>query len=260
MVKNKTQRNILFLSLVSVILGMMIMLSINTHRASEVKTDNNTQELIDYIENLEAEISDMETQINTTRSQIQALESSQNEEQTQISYLNDLLDLLNINAQLTDLEGPGLIITLDDNTVGAELAQKNNPATYVAENYIVHDQDLLYLIRALSQDMEACSINGVRINDSSSIRCAGTIILINSTRIAPPYEIKIIGNAEALIEDLTNCGTYLSLVYRGIPVSYEKQTSIPISAYTGAYSTTYSSIENDQIETPEETTNSDLQD
>lgn len=89
-------------------------------------------------------------------------------------------------------------ITLDDNTVGAEFAQKNNPTTYVASNYIVHDKDLLYLIRSLASATEACSVNDVRITDSSSIRCAGTIILINSTRLAPPYEIKIIGDPDEL--------------------------------------------------------------
>ena len=240
--KIKTQRNILFLTGTSLILGIMIMLSIHTNLAAEVTTENNTQELVGYIEDLEAEITDLETQIATTRDQIELLESSQAEEQTHISSMNDTLNQLNMNAHLTTLEGPGIIITLDD-TVGAEFAQKNNPTTYVASNYIVHDKDLLYLIRSLASATEACSVNDVRITDSSSIRCAGTIILINSTRLAPPYEIKIIGDPDELEAALLKSGTYLSLVYRGMPIQYAKQDSLTISAYTGAYSTNYGTIE-----------------
>ena len=208
-----------------------------------MNTESNTQELVGYIENLEEEITDLETQIAATRDQIEALESSQADEQTHISSMNTTLNRLNMNAHLTTVEGPGIIITLNDNTVGAEFAQKNNPATYVASNYIVHDKDLLYLIRSLAEATEACSVNDVRITDSSSIRCAGTIILINSTRLAPPYEIKIIGDPEELVNALLKSGTYLSLVYRGMPIQYEKQDSISIAAYTGAYSTNYGTIE-----------------
>ena len=47
--KIKTQRNILFLTGTSLILGIMIMLSIHTNLAAEVTTENNTQELVGYI-------------------------------------------------------------------------------------------------------------------------------------------------------------------------------------------------------------------
>lgn len=243
MQKLKLQRNILFLTGISLILGVMIMLSIHTNLNTEVNAESNTQELVGYIENLEDEITDLETQIADTRDQIEALETSQADDQRHLSYLNSLLNQLNLNAHLTTVEGPGIIVTLNDNTAGAELAQKNNPASYVASNYIVHDKDLLYLIRSLAQVTEACSVNGVRITDSTSIRCAGTIILINSTRLAPPYEIKLIGNPDELVSSLLESGTYLSLVYRGMPVQYSKQEQITISPYTGAYATNYSTIE-----------------
>lgn len=225
----------------------MIMTSVQTNRAAMATTENNTREVIDYIENLEAEVSDLESEINATREQIKALESSQAEEQTQLALLNDLAEQLSISAQLTDLAGSGIVITLDDNAVGAALAQKNNPATYMAENYIVHDKDLLYLLRALSHATEACAVNGLRLTDASSIRCAGTIILINSTRLAPPYKIEIIGDQEELVAALTSCGTYLSLIYRGIPLEYAKQDQLLIKTYTGAYSTSYSQAAADQL-------------
>ena len=56
MAKIKTQRNILFLTGTSLLLGVMIMLSIHTNLDAEVNTESNTQELVSYIENLEEEI------------------------------------------------------------------------------------------------------------------------------------------------------------------------------------------------------------
>ena len=58
-----------------------------------------------------------------------------------------------------------------------------------------------------------------------------------------PYEIKIIGDPDELEAALLKSGTYLSLVYRGMPIQYAKQDSLTISAYTGAYSTNYGTIE-----------------
>lgn len=243
MTKFRTQKNIIFLSIISLVLGIMIVLSINTNQAAQVDNETNTNELVDYIENLETEITDLENEIQVARDQIKSLQSSQGEDQSHISNMNNTLTELNINAHLTDIEGPGIIITLNDNTIGAEFAQKNNPASYVASNYIVHDKDLLYLIRSLAAATEACSVNDVRLTDSTSIRCAGTIILINSTRLAPPYEIKIIGDSDKLIDLLLKSGTYMSLVYRGMPIQYEERDSITIPAYTGTYSTKYGSIE-----------------
>ena len=243
MTKFRTQKNILFLSIISLVLGIMIVLSINTNKAEQVDTENNTNELVDYIENLETEITDLENEIQIARDQLESLQSSQAEDQTHISSMNNTLNKLNVDAHLTDMEGPGIIITLNDNVVGAEFAQKNNPASYVASNYIVHDKDLLYLIRSLAAATEVCSVNDVRLTDSSSIRCAGTIILINSTRLAPPYEIKIIGDPDKLVDLLLKSGTYMSLVYRGMPIQYGTRDSITIPAYTGTYSTSYGSIE-----------------
>ncbi|NLF80261.1 MAG: DUF881 domain-containing protein [Clostridia bacterium] len=226
------------------------MTSIHTNHSAIAATESKTREVVDYIETLEAEVGALEAEINATREQIKALESSQAQEETQLSYLNSLAGGLSVRARLTDMEGPGIVITLDDNAVGAALAQKNNPSTYRAENYIVHDKDLLYLIRALSHATEACSINGLRLTDASSIRCAGTIILINSARLAPPYKISIIGDQKELVSALTSCGTYLSLVYRGIPVEYVKQDKLIIKAYAGAYSTNYVQVTDDRINFP----------
>lgn len=251
MAKQRTHKDIILLTTISLILGLMIMLSIHTHNAAEVQTENNHLDLTAYIEEMETENALLEVLIQETRQKIESLESSQEEDQTYIAQLNAMLNRLNMLAQITALEGPGIIITMNDNVAGAEYAKKNNPATYRAEQYIIHDKDILYTIRSLANETEACAVNDIRITDASSIRCVGTTILIDSTRLAAPYEIKLLGSADRLEKALLNCATYNNLLYYNMPIKYEKQELITLAPYTKGYTTNYTML---QEETKDSTT------
>lgn len=238
-------RNEIFITTLFIILGLLIVITIATHEAINKQVENSNQELINYIEAMETETSDLEQEIIATREAIEAIHSEYAESESRLNLLNNTLNQLNLQAGYTDVTGKGIIITLNDNTVGAELAKKNNPATYNAENYIVHDKDLLYIIKALAADAEAISINGILIVDSSSIRCVGTVIMVNSSRIAPPYEILIIGDQDKLMESLYASSRYITLVYKEIPITAVPSDNITISAYKGSYSTNLSTLVRD---------------
>ncbi len=231
-------QNVLFLTGLALLLGIMIIIAIRANMAQVAQTDNSNQELIDYIEKQEAESAELEQQIVSIRQEIENIHEQSAESESMLNILNDSLAKINLTAGYTAVSGPGIVVTLDDNTAGAELAKKNNPATYNAENFIVHDKDLLYLVKALSS-AEAVSINGIRIVDSSSIRCVGSVIMVNSTRIAPPYEMLFIGNGDILLEELYNSGRYITLMYKEIPINATKSDNIVIPAYSGTYSTNY---------------------
>ncbi|MDO4581332.1 MAG: DUF881 domain-containing protein [Bacillota bacterium] len=236
------QKNLLFLSLLAVVLGFLVMLSINTNQAANANAENTNAELIAYIEENELRIAELETEIRNTRDAIAALQSEQVEERTLLAAKNEQLERLNDYAGYTELSGEGLIIVIDDNSVGAELAQKNNPTTYNAEHYLVHDKDLLYLIRALAGHAEAIAVNNIRFANSASIRCVGTVIMVNSSRLAPPYELRVIGDAAALQQALEGSARYAALVYRQIPIKVSVSSEVEVPAYNGVYSTLYSTI------------------
>ncbi|MEG1537199.1 MAG: DUF881 domain-containing protein [Clostridiales bacterium] len=230
--------NVLFLTMMSLLLGVMIITTIRTNAAQTTQAQNSNQELIDYIQKQEMESAQLEQQIIATREAIDGIHEEYSESESLLNTLNNSLAKLNLLAGYVAVEGPGIIITLDDNSVGAELAKKNNPVGYNAENYIVHDKDLLYLIKALAA-ADAISINGIRIVDSSSIRCVGTVIMVNSARVAPPYEILLIGDADRLLADLYSSSRYIALTYKEIPIVATTAAKIIIPAYTGSYSANY---------------------
>ena len=87
-------------------------------------------------------------------------------------------------AGLIPVEGPGIVLTLNDSPLNLQVGENANA-------YIIHDRDLLLIVNELkASGAEAISINGKRLTAMSEIRCAGTTILVNWDKIAPPFEIK----------------------------------------------------------------------
>ena len=94
--------------------------------------------------------------------------------------------------------GPGLLVTLanaeadaDDDPVGGGSA--DDPSGRVA------DGDLQLVVNALwAARAEAISINGQRLGPTSAIRFAGEAVLVDFRPVTNPYEIRAIGEPDAL--------------------------------------------------------------
>lgn len=68
----------------------------------------------------------------------------------------------------------------------------------------------------------------------------GNVILINTTRLAPPMKISAIGQPDTLEEAINTSTTYQQLALSGFPVSYKafggRSNTIVLPAYTGSLS------------------------
>lgn len=136
---------------------------------------------------------------------------------------------------LTDIEGKGLIITLDENS------DVNTEEILDINSYLVHEEDLLYIINELFNcGADAVSINDERIVSTTSILCDGNIIRINGKMIGVPVTIKAIGYPERLDGALTRPGGYLDVMANdGVVVTVERSEYISIPKYDGVYSYEY---------------------
>ena len=103
---------------------------------------------------------------------------------------------------LTEVTGPGVIVTLSD-------SKRDASSVLNANSLIVHDGDILSVINELKNaGAEAISINDQRLVPTSSIVCGGNIIQINGEKIGAPFVIKAIGLPEQLAA-LERPGGYL---------------------------------------------------
>lgn len=144
------------------------------------------------------------------------------------------INILKMNANMLEVSGPGVVVTLNDSKALSKPSENQNP-------YLIHDEDLLKTINELrAAGAEALSLNDERIIATSEIRCAGPTVSVNNKRSAPPYVIKAIGNPKTLEAALNMRGGIVeSLKVWGIQVNVLSEQSIIIKPYSGEFEYKY---------------------
>lgn len=139
-----------------------------------------------------------------------------------------------VPARWGPLEGPGVELSIDDSA--KPLAKGENPNIA-----IVHNEDLLRIVNELkASGAEAISINDQRLIETSEISCAGPTILVNKSRIVPPFIIRAIGDPDTMMAALQLRGGILEyLQFYGIQVNITKEPNVLVPMYHGGEVYTY---------------------
>ena len=238
------RKKIIPLTIACFFLGLVLITQIRLEDSIHTNTVNSNDVLVNLVNSLESEINMRETYLSGLRTEIDTLSENLSNDETDLGNMQkNLTELRNLSGY-SALEGIGLILTIDDKpTVNTQIAVTD------ASQDIIHYQDLLYIINDLKRGgAEAISINEQRIISTSEIRCVGNTILVNMTRLAPPYHIKVIGNPAALQNAIQSSTTYEKLRVGGFPLNYTLTSTysnnlIQIPAYVGNYSTNYITLE-----------------
>lgn len=124
----------------------------------------------------------------------------------------------------TKVEGPGVIVILDDGS--RQLYEGENP-----NNILVHDIDVLNIINDLkSAGAEAISVNGQRLLPTSEIVCSAYTVQINGQEYGQPFVIKAIGepkHLEAAIKAPATSGYFLKEIGLFVEVNTSVNIKIP---------------------------------
>ena len=144
---------------------------------------------------------------------------------------NDEINRNNMILGLTDVTGPGIVITAKD---GAPSGATDNMSLF-----LIHDADLREIVAELwNAGAQAISINDQRIVNSTCIMCAGNIISINNEKVNSPFVIKAIGNQESLY-GIDRPGGYIQYMKAYTSVDLKKADSVEITKFEGAISQKY---------------------
>lgn len=177
-------------------------------------------ELSDQKDGLESQVKQLESELALYRDQAASGDTGS-------EALKAEVEQLEISAGLTDVEGPGVSIILEDsssvNVTGDEA------------DYIIHDSDLLSVINELrSAGAEAISLNGERILATSEVRCTGAVVTVNGRRYAAPYVIFAIGDPDTLYNALTMRNGVVDVLSQwGITVKVSTSDQLLIPKYNG---------------------------
>lgn len=203
---------------VSTLLGVMLSVQYkSTQELKQTAMNMRAEDLYQQLMQVEKEKEDLEKTVNEFR-------KNGYEERIKLE-----IDNLRYRAGLTAVEGPGIVIMLNDSKQPLRTGENQNV-------YLVHDEDVLRIINELkAAGAEAISLNDQRIVAMTEIRCAGPTITVNGKMLAPPFQIKAIGDSHLLLSALQMRGGVAdTLKYWGIELQMERKDLLQIPGYLGA--------------------------
>jgi len=239
-------------SLLSIILGVLLALSLQTQRRiTQQGLPPRYSALASRYMELTMEVDrtkgDYQKQIKSLRNDVSKLEnalkaSAKNDTgQAQVNALHKQIQEYKLFAGLIAVQGPGVEVVLSDAPSGGEFAKKMARGTDQGPEYqqflsdfMVHDQDIVGVVNELkAAGADAIAVNGQRIIATSSIRCVGPICYINNqaTGGSAPYTITAVGSPRDLENGLKLPGGYLDtqqlLQYKMASITTKDNIVIP---------------------------------
>lgn len=173
------------------------------------------EELVVMLKDAEAENARLTTQVEALREQIKSTDGGAAAKPP-------------IPSRWRALEGPGVEVTINDSA--KPLAKGENPNIA-----IVHNEDLLKIVNELrAAGAEALALNDQRLVEGSEITCAGPTILVNKSRLVPPFVLRAIGDPETMMAALHLRGGVVEyLQFYGIQVNITEKPNVLVPMYTG---------------------------
>lgn len=153
----------------------------------------------------------------------------------ELARMKEELDRVRNLAGMTEMEGPGVQVTLNDSPNVLQPGQDAN-------NFILHDEDVLSVLNELrAAGATAIAINDQRVITTTEVRCIGPTVLLNKNqRLSPPFVISALGDPDTLANSLKmKDGVVESLQLWGIQVDVKKVDKLTIPAYSGALTFNY---------------------
>ena len=217
------------MSALCAILGVMIAFASVTGKTRDSRrafiNGNQEDRILNGPVDLQERYASLSQEVSKLQKEKTKLEDAVANQTSATKVLNENLQDANVFAGLTELEGPGVVITLRDSAKQG-----------AAQDLIIHDTDVLKVSNELfAAGADAIAVNGHRLAAGSSIRCVGPVIHIDGEPIASPVAISAIGDPSTLSGGLNLPNGVLAEIRFTDPnmVQVEAAKSIKIPAYTG---------------------------
>lgn len=220
----------------SIVIGLLISIQIDTNvLASESEPTLSIEAYTLQIERSQEEINKLSTLVKDKEKELNLLMDSDNKDENLIKLLEEDIKSNKIYSGFSNMEGPGIEITMYDNMDSDIIGLDVN-------DDIIHDIDILNILNDLKvAGAEAISINNQRIMSTTEIKCGGPIIRINGKSFATPFIIRAIGEPNHLMAAVTAPGTYGDILKNVYQLYFEPELNedIFIPSYDGEFRYVY---------------------
>ena len=204
--------------LICIMFSCVVFMQFKTARETNITDiqNMNEDELKKEILSFQNKFEQVDNKIQETESKIKEYEENFSKGKKNSNILEKEQKESQMLAGLTNVEGDGIIVTLEDN-----------------EYEQITSNHLLSLVNELKYaGAEAISINGNRITNFTDIVDVNYVIMINGIKISSPYEVKSIGNQTVLSSTLNAKDGFIK-TYRetGLTISIKEEKNIKIPKY-----------------------------
>lgn len=218
--------NIYFIA-IAIFFGFLITIQLKSDLPSQgIITIQRLLDMENDVKNVQVEINNLEKSLIEIKRKIYEYETNISDTGSIYGSMKNELNKMRDYAGLEKVEGPGIIITLNDSMENLENSEHT-------ELYLIHDIDVLEIINELrAAGAEAIAINDERVIGTSNIRCGGPTINIDGNRHATPFIIKAIGDPKTLEASALAPDGYLDwMEYNGKSIEVEKVEHLTINRY-----------------------------
>lgn len=208
------KKNILILSLVSLILGILLVKQFYISKETErLKAGEENQILALEISKLLKANTDLRLEIQDLSVTLEKYQKSLEDRKSASEELEKNLEKYKIIAGISKIEGPGVEIVISGD---------------------LEKEQMIDLVNTLKNiGVEGISINGTRLTISSYFTTNLGGLFLNNQKLEPPYKILVIGNAPLIKEALERRGGIIEQIKsssKEIEISIEKKDKIILEA------------------------------
>jgi uncharacterized protein YlxW (UPF0749 family) len=208
----------LLMFLTALVLGALFTLAAVTLRAPDPVAAETRAQLIERIEAAQTLGDQTSERVDQLRAEILALEQERAlTAQGPVAEREITEAGLQVGARA--VHGPGVVVLLQDALPG----EVGSPGE-AQKPERVNARDVQHVVNGLwSAGAEAVSVNGHRLTSTSAIRFAGEAIIVDFRSLAPPYEIRAIGDPQRLAQEVSTgmTGSYLAELRRQLGIRSE---------------------------------------
>lgn len=224
--------------LIGLAVGLLLGLGWQWSTPADVAIDNRQSGQVQLaIQQLETDQEQLKARLAELRQEVAEHQQTAAAQTDRLQVLKVELDRQQLLAGLMPVQGPGVQVELDDSAVQI-------PANADPNAYIIHEYDLRDIVNLLwAAGSEAISVNGERLVSQSSIYCVGSTVMVNNTRLSPPYLIQAIGNPRVQQDHLRNPSYLQNLREKermyGLRFEVRASTQLSLPAYSGGFLVQY---------------------
>jgi uncharacterized protein YlxW (UPF0749 family) len=155
---------------------------------------------------------------------------------------------LRMRAGVAAVDGPGLVVTLDDAPDGA--GSTDGTGRFTPDDLVVHQQDVQAVVNALwAGGAEAMMLQDQRVVSTSAVRCVGNTLILQGRVYSPPYRVSAIGDARRLraaLESSPEVQAYQQFVDAvGLGWEVRQHAVLRLPAFDGSLSLRYATVPGD---------------